>query len=63
MKESYRGLNKNNRINLIKIGGQNSYKELIEKNKKVIKRKRIGKNKTMKELKILDNIEINKKKI
>ena len=57
MLESYRGSNKKHKINHINIEGQNSYKELIGKTKKVIKREKNGGNKTKKELKILDNIE------
>ena len=58
----YRDSNKKHETNLIKIEDQNSYKELIDKTKKVIKRKKIGNNKTMKEIKILDNIEVKEKK-
>ena len=58
----YRGSKEKHKTNLIKIEDQNSYKELIEKTKKVKKRKRIGNNKTMKELKISDNIEVKEKK-
>ena len=57
MLESYRGSNKKHKTNLINIEGQNSYKELIGKTKKVTRRKRTGGNKTMKELKISDYIE------
>ena len=57
MLELYRGSNKKHKTNLINIEGQNSYNELIEKNQKVIKKKRTSRNKAMKELKILDNIE------
>ena len=62
MLRPYRGSNKRHKANPIKIENQNSYKELIKKTKKVIKRKRISNNKAMKELKISDNIEVKEEK-
>ena len=59
MLESYRGSNKKHKININNIEGQNSYKELIKKNKKVIKRKRIDGNKTMK---VTNDIEVKEEK-
>ena len=58
------GSNKKHKTHFINIENQNSYKELNEKDKKVIKRKIIDKkkNKTMKELKKLDNIEVKSEK-
>ena len=67
MLESNTGSNKKYKpsfINtFININSQNSYKDLIEKDKKAIRIKKFNKkkNKTMKGLNILDNIEIKEK--
>ena len=64
MLESYKHSKKKHRINFIELDNKNSYKELIDKDKKVINRKGTNKkkNKTMKGLKQLklklDNIKV-----
>ena len=66
MLESYKSSIKKHKTNYIKIENQNSYKELNDEDKNVIKRKRKvkKKNKTMKGIKQLNlyNIEVKEEK-
>ena len=66
MLEANKNSSKKNKINCIKLENQNSHKELNDKDKNVINKKRIKKkkNKTMKGLKALklDNIEVKQEK-
>ena len=64
MLESYKNSSKRFKSSLIKTDNKNSYKDLIEKDKKEIKSKRIGKkkNKTMKGLKRLNNKGVKEEK-
>ena len=59
-----KGSKKRHKTNFIKIDNLNSHKELIEKDKKTIKSKRINKNKnkSIKELTKLDTLEVKKEK-
>ena len=62
MLKQYKGSNKRHKTNLITNKEfPNSYKELIEKSK-VIKRKKTGGNQTVKQLKLLDNINVKEAK-
>ena len=63
MLESYKQ-NKKIKTTLVTTNSKNSYKDLIERDRKRQTSKRIDKkkNKTMKELKTFDNIEIKEEK-
>ena len=61
MLESSRRTSKN-KTSLININSQNSYKDLIKKNKKMTKRNSKKKNKTINILKTFENIEVKEEK-